>query len=50
MHSVRAGHCHLIGSFSIAGFTSDILKLHSKKCWVISTQMLVKYGQTQMLV
>jgi len=23
--------------------------LHSKKCWVVSTQIWVKYGQTQML-
>jgi len=22
---------------------------HSKKCWVVSTQIWVKYGQTQML-
>jgi len=30
---------------------SDIIefKSHSKKCWVISTQSWVKYGQTQML-
>jgi len=24
-------------------------RLHSKKCWVVSTQICVKYGQTQML-
>jgi len=24
-------------------------RLHSKQCWVISTQIWVKYGQTQML-
>jgi len=23
--------------------------VHSKKCWVVSTQIWVKYGQTQML-
>jgi len=23
--------------------------MHSKKCWVVSTQIWVKYGQTQML-
>jgi len=23
--------------------------IHSKKFWVVSTQILVKYGQTQML-
>jgi len=23
--------------------------IHSKKCWVVSTQIWVKYGQTQML-
>jgi len=23
--------------------------LHSKKCWVVSTQIWVKYGQTQKL-
>jgi len=23
--------------------------LHSKKCWVVLTQLWVKYGQTQML-
>jgi len=25
------------------------MKVHSKKCWVVSTQIWVKYGQTQML-
>jgi len=25
-----------------------VLRLHSKKCWVVSTQIWVKYGQTQM--
>jgi len=25
------------------------LCLHSKKCWVVSTQIWVKYGQTQIL-
>jgi len=25
------------------------LNLHSKKCWVVSSQIWVKYGQTQML-
>jgi len=24
-------------------------QLHSKKCWVVSTQILVSYGQTQNL-
>jgi len=42
-------------SFSSSGVDqtqpSDIIefKSHSKKCWVISTQSWVKYGQTQML-
>jgi len=27
-----------------------LVLMHSKKCWVISTQIWVKYGQTQMLV
>jgi len=26
-----------------------IICMHSKKCWVVSTQIWVKYGQTQML-
>jgi len=25
------------------------MSIHSKKCWVVSTQIWVKYGQTQML-
>jgi len=25
------------------------LDIHSKRCWVVSTQIWVKYGQTQML-
>jgi len=27
----------------------NYMQLHSKKCWVVSTQIWVKYGQTQML-
>jgi len=30
-------------------FIMKVLRLHSKKCWVVSTQIWVKYGQTQML-
>jgi len=26
-----------------------VLFTHSKQCWVVLTQMWVKYGQTQML-
>jgi len=25
------------------------ISIHSEKCWVVSTQIWVKYGQTQML-
>jgi len=29
--------------------TGHIIGIHSKKCWVVSTQIWVKFGQTQML-
>jgi len=27
----------------------SVFSTHSKQCWVVSTQIWVKYGQTQML-
>jgi len=41
---IHAGKPHLV-------FSSVCLqmRLHSKKCWIVSNQIWVKYGQAQML-
>jgi len=39
--------CHLLVKLKHFFFT--VKQPYSKKCWVVSTHILVKYGQTQML-
>jgi len=34
---------------NLISYSQEMCTLHSKQCWVVSTQIWVKYGQTQML-
>jgi len=47
------GFVHIWPKFGLKqpsfGFECRLCVLHSKKCWVVWTQIWVKYGQTQML-
>jgi len=39
----------LLANFTISAFLRPRENVDSKKCWVDSNQIWVKYGQTQML-